>query len=321
LETAGALPTQPGPRAERDWPRMDPPNVLWFFGAFAISFATIAVIAKVPASHRGVWELLVALAFYLAYALVGFVLLRLDWWIPGGLLMAVAVSLMPAVGVGVGLLVGTFPHGGAPFDHASWTVIIIGLVTMLDALVSYAITRFAFIFFTFVLATLITAQFFLPVTGSHPSTDARLATAIITGGLLVVVGLALDMRGRRRDAFWFHAGGFFGVAIALIYWSTGFGGHGDRGWISMFVAATFVLLVSPLLRRATWATYGVLGFYAPLVHWLTNGLSPSSTGYLLILLAIGLGIFALGMAVHRYGRIWSRGPSFPAEPRQTSETL
>jgi hypothetical protein len=46
----------------------------------------------------------------------------------------------------------------------------------------------------------------------------------------------------------------------------------------------------------------VLGFYAPLLHWLTNGVSPGSVGYALALLAIGLGIFAAGAAVHRFGR-------------------
>ena len=31
---------------------MDPPNVLWFFGAFAIAFATLTLIDKVPESGR-----------------------------------------------------------------------------------------------------------------------------------------------------------------------------------------------------------------------------------------------------------------------------
>jgi hypothetical protein len=283
---------------------MDTPNVLWFFGAFATAFATLAVIDKVPESNRDAWELAVALAFYGAYAGVGFLLVRRAWWVPGSLLFAVAVAVMPAIGYGVASLAGTFPSDpfANPFSDASWSVILIGVVTMLDAVVSYVITGFSFLFFELVAATLITAQFFLPVVDPHPGGDARVTMALVVGGALVAVGLAFDLRGRRRDAFWFHTGGLFGVAVALVYWSSGAGGAADRGWISMFVAAAALLVLAPVLRRATWAVYGVLGFYAPLLHWLTNGVSPGSVGYALALLAIGLGIFAAGAAVHRFGR-------------------
>jgi hypothetical protein len=312
METAGIVAAP----AERDWPRMDTPNVLWFFGAFATAFATLSVIDKVPQSSRDVWELLVALAFYAAFAVAGFVGLRLRWWIPGGLLLAIAVAIMPAIGFGVASLIGTFPGGHAdPFETASWSVILIGLVTMADAVVSYLLSRFSFLFFEFALATLITAQFFLPVAGDHPSANAHVATAILSGGILVVVGLLLDIRGRRRDAFWFHTGGLFGIAVGLSYWETDFTGNAGRGWISMFVVATAVLLLAALVRRATWATYGVLGFYAPIVHWLTDNLDANSMGFALLLLLVGLSIFALGLALHRFGRVWAGRPFFRAEPR------
>lgn len=284
---------------------MDTPNVLWFFGAFAIAFATLALIDKVPQSSRDIWELLVALAFYIAYAAVGFILPRYGWWVPGGLLVGVAVAIMPAIGFGVASLIGTFPKNPLldPVQKASWSVILIGVVTMLDALVSFALTRFSFLFFEFVVATLITAQFFLPAIDDNPNANAHISIALVVGAILVAIGLLLDMRGRRRDAFWFHAGGFFGVALALVYWTTGLSGGSSHGWVWMFVAAAVVLLLAPVLRRATWAVYGVLGFYAPLLHWLTSNLAASSVGYALILLVIGLGIFLLGIALHRFGRL------------------
>lgn len=289
---------------------MDTPNVLWFFGAFAIGFATIALIDKVPESGRDIWELLVALAFYFGYAIVGFILIRRDWWVPGGLLFAVAVAVMPAVGFGVASLIGTFPKDTFfnPLQQASWSVILIGLVTMLDALVSFAITRFPFLFFAFCVATQFTAQFFLPALKSHPSVDAHLITAIVVGAALVVIGLVLDLARRRRDAFWFHAIGFFGVAVGLGYYASGVTGDADRGWVPTFIAGAAVLLIAPLLRRATWAVYGLIGLYAPLLHWLTNGINPGSVGYTLILLAIGASIFVLGAVFHRYGRAWMDPP-------------
>jgi hypothetical protein len=98
METAGALPSPAAAPPERDWPRMDTPNVLWFFGAFSIAFATIGLIDKVPESSRDVWELLVSLGFYLAYAAIGWFLILKGRWVPGGLGFAVAVAIMPAIG-------------------------------------------------------------------------------------------------------------------------------------------------------------------------------------------------------------------------------
>ena len=318
METAGALPSQAAvARPERDWPRMDTPSVLWFFGAYAIAFATLELINNVPESHRDVWELLVSLGFYVAYAIGGWLLLRYSWWVPGGLGFALAVAMVPAVGFGVASLFGTFPKDPFfdPFQDGSWSVVLIGIATMLDALVSFAITRFSFLFFTFVAATLITAEFFLPTIDSHPTGDAFATTAVFTGGGLVLIGLVLDRVGRRRDAFWFHAGGFFGIAVALAYYATGATGDANTGWVPMLIAGGIVLLLAAPLRRATWAVYGLLGFYAPIFHWTTKGLSSDSTGYSFILLGIGISIFALGLVLHRFGRIWTRErPGPPAGP-------
>src|SRR5438128_12242814 len=80
METAGALPSQAAvARPERDWPRMDTPNVLWFFGAYAIAFATLELINNVPEAPRDVWELLVSLGVYAAHSLGGWVVLRSPW--------------------------------------------------------------------------------------------------------------------------------------------------------------------------------------------------------------------------------------------------
>jgi hypothetical protein len=323
METAGALPTSAAARPEREWPRMDTPNVLWFFGAFAIGFATLALIDKVPTSSRGVWELLISLGFYVTYALAGWMLLRSGWWVPGGLGFALAVAIVPAIGYGFASLIGTFPKDplSSPFQNASWSVILIGAATMLDALVSFALTRFSFLFFTFVTAMQVTALLFVPVVVSDPGPHAFTVTGIVTGSALVLIGLVLDAAGRRRDAFWFHAGGFFGVAIALGFLATGANGDPNDGWVPMIIAGAIVLLLSAPLRRATWALYGLLGFYAPILHWTTSRLDPNSWGYAFLLLGIGLSIFLLGMVLHRFGRIWTRerdvpaaAPSEPAPP-------
>src|SRR5207237_8950517 len=143
-------------------------------------------------------------------------------------------------------------------------------------------------------ATVIPAEFFIPTINGNPGSDAFAVTGIVTGGALVLIGLLLDVAGRRRDAFWFHTGGFFAIAFALSFYATGATGDSNRGWIPMVIAGWIVLLLAAPLRRATWAVYGLLGFYVPILHWTTRGLSSDSLGFAFILLGIGLSIFVLG---------------------------
>jgi hypothetical protein len=299
MAVAGSL------RAERDFPRFDTPNVLWFFGAFAMSFATDLVLSQVPKSHHELWEFLVAVAFVVVYAAIAGLLLWAGWWVPGGLTAAVAVSIVPAAGFGLTSLIRTFPKGVPPTQTFSWSIFLIGIATIAAGLIAFALTRFSFLFSTVAASISLTAQFLLPGIDKHPSTDAHFVMAIVVGAAMVVLGLLLDVIHLRRDAFWFHAIGFANVAVALGYYAVNSSGDTNRGWIPMIIAGGVVLLAAAPLRRATWAVYGVLGFYAPIVHWLTNGVRPNSAGYSLLLLAIGTSIFVLGLAMHRFGRIWT----------------
>src|SRR5260221_1193331 len=102
METAGV----PAPVRER--PAFDTPNILWFFGAFTAAGASDAVIAQVHHSARGLWILLVSLAFLAAFALLSAVLLQRSWWVPGGVLTAMAVTFVVPAGVGFERLIGVW---------------------------------------------------------------------------------------------------------------------------------------------------------------------------------------------------------------------
>src|SRR5206468_3578495 len=163
VEQAGVL--RP---AEREWPRMDPPNVLWFGGTYAAALASYALISTIPTSHNSAWVFLAAVVLLLAYALASWILLRRGWWVPGGL----------------------------------------------------------------------------------------------AAGLLVIVGVFLDAFGRRRNAFWFHVLGWFSAAAGLVFFTIEPGGDPNRGWIPMLIVGTLMVIAAAPIRRATWAVYGVLGYYA-----------------------------------------------------------
>jgi hypothetical protein len=279
---------------------MDPPNVLWFAGTYAIAFASYALIGALPESHDSLWIFLTGLALLLVYAAASY-LLRERWWVPSGLAAALAVGMVPAVGVGFLRLIDVW-SADVPLTHFNGCAVAVAIVTAIAGLIAFWLTRFSFLFLTVVAAILVTAQFLALAGDSSAGGNDRATAALVTGGLIVIAGVFLDAFGRRRDAFWFHALGWFSAAAGLVFFIVEPGGNPDRGWIPMLIVGTLIVIASGPIRRATWAAYGVLGYYAPLLHYMITGLNESRWTFAVALFAAGLSIFVLGLLLHRYGR-------------------
>jgi MFS family permease len=83
-------------------------------------------------------------------------------------------------------------------------------------------------------------------------------------------------------------------------------GDPDRGWIPMLIVGTLIVIAAGPIRRATWAVYGVLGYYAALLHYMDTGLDHNGWVFAVALLAVGLSIFVFGMLTHRFGSAWGK---------------
>jgi len=281
---------------------MDPPNVLWFAGAYAVAAGSYALLGALPESHSNVWIFVAGLAFLLVYSAASHGLSRRGWWVPGGLAAALAVAMVPAVAIGFLRLIDVWSNE-VPITGFNGYALAVAVVTAVAGLIAYWLTRFTFLYFTVVTAILVAAQF-LAEAGASPSSEDRATAALVTGGLMVIVGVFLDAFGRRRDAFWFHALGWFSVAAGLIFLIVEPGGDPERGWIPMLIVGTLMVIVAGPIRRATWAVYGVLGYYAPLLHYMVTGLNENGWVFAVALLAVGLSIFVFGMVIHCFGGAW-----------------
>jgi hypothetical protein len=300
-DRAGVVPSKP---AERDWPRIDPPNVLWFAGTYAVAAGSYVLLGALPESHSSVWIFVAGLAFLLVYSAASHGLLRRGWWVPGGLAAALAVAMVPAVAIGFLRLIDVWSND-VPITDFNAYALAVAIVTAVAGLIAYWLTRFTFLYFTVVTAILVAAQF-LAEAGASPSSEDRATAALVTGGLMVIVGVFLDAFGRRRDAFWFHALGWFSVAAGLVFLIVEAGGDPERGWIPMLILGTLMVIVAGPIRRATWAVYGLLGYYAPLLHYMVTGLNENGWVFAVALLAVGLSIFVFGMVIHRFGGTWGQ---------------
>nr|MDQ2981874.1 hypothetical protein [Actinomycetota bacterium] len=260
-----------------------------------------ALLGALPESHSSLWILLAALAFLLVYSAASHGLVRRGWWVPGGLAAALAVAMVPAVVVGFLRRIDVWPND-VPITDFNGGALAAAIVTAVAGLIAFWLTRFSFLYFTVVTAILVAAQF-LAVAGSSPSDDDRATAAVVAGVLVVTAGVFMDAFGRRRDAFWFHALGWFSVAAGLVFFTVE---HSSRWWIPLLIVGTLMVIASGPIRRATWAVYGVLGYYAALLHYIVTGLNQDRWTFAVALLAVGLSIFVFGMLIHRFGGTWSQ---------------
>lgn len=286
---------------------MDAPNVLWFFGAFTLEFAVYGLIEALPTSQSGLWILVAAVAFLLAFLLGAAVLVRSGWSVPGGLAAALAVGVFPAVAVAFLTLIDVWPSGPffEPLDEFSGWTFGVGLATALVGLLVWWWTRFSFVLAVAIGAILVSAQLLTPCFDEGPSGDERATMALAIGAILFVAGVFLDAFDRRREAFWFHVLGLFSVAAGLVWLAT-VDGQTERGWVPILVAGLALLIAAGPVQRATWAVYGVLGLYAGVVHYLSRELDETGWVFPALLIVLSLLLAALGSAQHRYGRTWAQ---------------
>ena len=287
---------------------MDPPNVLWFFGAFAIELAVYALINTIPHSQDGLWRLVAALGFFLAFAAIALALLRRAWWVPGGLAAALAVATFPAVAVGFLQLVKVWPEEERlePFSDFSGSWFGVAIATAAVGLLAFTLTRFPFILGVSIAAVVVGSLLLVPGFTDDAHGDDRATMALVVAALLVTAGIFLDVFGRRRDAFWFHVFGWLTAAAALTWFAFEPNSDHDYGWAPMLVVGLALVVVAGPIRRATWAVYGVLGVYASVVHYLAKGFDEDRWPFALMLLAVGVAIFITGTLQHRYGKAWAQ---------------
>jgi hypothetical protein len=298
--------------------RYDPPHILWFFGAITATLAMNAVVATVHPTHRGIWQLLVALAFFSALAVIAAALLQAGWWVPGGVLTAAAVTLVPAVGQAFERLIGVWPDvpedAPSALEDFQGAIFALAVATILVGLIAFALVRFPFIFVPVALATTVTAQLLVPLFVNEPRADDYAKTALVTGAVLLLVALVLDSSARRAEAFWWHVFGLLGIAIGLGWYTSA----RDAGWawIAIIALGATLLLASAPVVRATWATYGVVGVYAALLHYVDSWFGSWKVPALMMV--VSLGLIVLGIALQLYARLWARFERMPTLPPQPS---
>lgn len=289
-------------------PRFDLTHVLWYAGALII-IGAMGLFTNEAFNRMGGWALAACGAAYaIVFTLAGHYLWTAkNLRVPGGLLITVAVSMVPMIVYGVqdALDLWKYAQGDPgqyqnffPYVHGSWLYMEIAAV--IAALL--AIWRYPF---PFILAVAGVALWFMSMDlalwftrspGAYDDFETRRFVSMLFGIAMIVVAWAADVA--RRDGpdfpFWIH---IFGV---MAFWG-GLTLHDGGTELQKvgYLAINIVLIgLSLFLNRRIYAVFGALGVATYLGH-LAYDVFQDVILFSFALSAIGLAVIFLGIGLHR----------------------
>jgi hypothetical protein len=285
--------------------KFDVVHLLWYMGALVV-ISAMGLFSTLAFSTMGGPALAATALVYAAlFTGAGHYL----WTVrklrtPGGLLIAIAVSMIPLAVYGVQDSYGAWSQFGKPgtvrdfyvWIKGSW--IFMEIATIAGALIALRFYRFPFIVFIMAVALWFLSMDIVPwITGSQFSnweTSRRVSVGF--GLAIIAAAIVVNMRQRSGDfAFWLY---LFGV---MTFWggiTASSGGTAvDK---ALYCAMNFgFFLISAFLGRRVFAIFGTIGiaFY---LGDLADKVFKDSMLFPFALSLIGIGIIAFGLYYHRH---------------------
>jgi hypothetical protein len=304
-----SVPATPATPPVYERVRFDLVHLLWYAGALIIMGA-MGLFSTLAFEQMGGPALTVTALVYAALFAAGghYLWHRRSLPTPGGLMITVAIGMIPLAVFGIQDTFGLWGDAGRPGTYQGFYVWIksswlpMEIATILACLVALRFYPFPFIVAVMALALWFMSMDLTPwiLHGRDmPWSDnwtARRIVSMVFG--LVMMGLAwfLDLKRNTRGdfGFWLH---LFGL---MAFW----GGLTFTNSSSEFAKAVYCLLnvglilLSVFLMRRIYAVFGAIGVSIYLGH-LASRVFEDSLLFPFALSFIGLGIIGAGLALHR----------------------
>jgi hypothetical protein len=283
-------------------PKFDVANVAYYLGA-------LIVIGAMGWFMNKAWERLGGLGLFAAASAYGvcFIWAGRTLWnrhalrIPGGLLVTMAVCMVPLATYGIERWLGLWPAGDPgsytnfhPLINGSW--LIMEAATIIAGLIALCFWRFPFL-----TAPIAYALWFMSmdladrIVGHRLEWNEREIISTIFGAVMIFAAYVTDLRGKANDfAFWIY---LFGL---MSFWG-GLSAMDSNSELGKFVYCLIniaLIFCSLALRRRTFIVFGALGLFGYLSH-LAYRVFENSLLFPVVLSFIGLAIIYLGLQYQR----------------------
>lgn len=283
-------------------------HVAFYFGALLI-MAAMGWLLTEAWMRVGDWALLMIAVLYITLlTLFAVGLQRRDQPIAGGVLGAVAVSIVPLAVFAIERLLGWWPLDDAQTDyHQYYTYVQGGWLLMEAATVVAGLLMLRLIPFPFIVMPIALALWFMSMDlsewfyGSPFSWEQRRIVSLWFGLALLLVFLVIDGRTRRDYAFWGYLAGLAAFWGGLTLMDSG----SELGKALYCLINLGLMAVAVLLRRPVFMVFGSMGVAAYL-GYLSYEVFAESLLFPLVLTLIGLGVIGLGVLYQQHRQALSK---------------
>ncbi|MGJ4928760.1 hypothetical protein ACQR1I_06350 [Bradyrhizobium sp. HKCCYLS2038] len=283
--------------------KFDAAHLLWYAGALIV-IGAMGLFSTVAFSQMGGRALTAcALAYAAAFGLAGNHLWRRDLRVPGGLLIAIAVSMAPLAVYGVQEELGWWGRFGKPGTVQDFYVWIKGSWLFME-LATIAAGSIALRFYRvpFIYAIISVALWFMSMdltpwifNVSHIDWEMRRIVSIWFGLGILSLAWIVDYTSDNRDfGFWLH---LFGL---MAFWGgiSATDGATELGKAVYCLLNVGLLLTAVIIVRRAYAVFGAIGITMYLGH-LADVVFKNSLLFPFALSLIGVAVVAAGLAYHR----------------------
>jgi hypothetical protein len=301
---AEAAPTAAPASSAAPAPRFDLAHLLWYAGALLImgAMGTFTTIAFAALGAEAL--LVIALGYAAVFAYAGHRLWHdMGLRVPGGLLIAVAVSMAPLATWSFQETMGWWAGGDTPGDIRDFYRWIKGgfipmeLATIAAALVARRFYRFPFLLFLAAVAVWFLSMDVADWLRGNEQMDwtLRRNVSLAFGLVLVPLAWAVDLRGRQTDdGFWLHLVGAVTFWCGLTFQDSG----SELGRFVYFLVNVGLLGLAVFLSRRVYAVFGAIGVMVYL-GYLAGKVFKDFLSFPFALTVLGVAIIWLGILYQR----------------------
>jgi len=282
--------------------RFDIPNVAYYLGAVLVIVALLLFMTLAWREFGGGSLLALAVVYSAGFIAAGrHFWRRTDTRVAGGLLLTLAVFMVPLAVLGTQFMFDAWPAGlrqSAP--GPTLNRLVIESATLFAGLVMAGFVRFSFLAVPVVTAAWLISVDIVPYLfgPSGGRADIEEVVAVLFGLAAMAVSWALDHRTREDFAFWGYLGGSMSFWVGLAGLTLFDGDAGEAAKALFALVGLAAIGLSVLLARPVFVVFGSLAVLAWLFD-LAYGLFEDSLLFPVVLSLIGVAVLWLGVRYHR----------------------
>ncbi len=261
---------------------LDFAHIAFYVGALLVILAMTWLLSSSFITLGGPGLFGVAAVYAAGFGLIGRHFWKKKQTLLGGLLITVAVCMIPVAVWGIQIWVN-----GPTYSHDKW---VPAFFTVAGALVTIG-----FIPFPFLLVPLYSALWFL-FYDVMPDNQLTSGIGILLAILIMAIGFLQNKHFPHRNyAFWSYFFGLLGFSFNFFFFT-----EGNELLLALFGFAHFLLLaLSVPLRRTIFVVFGGLGLFCYLCY-LAYNVFEDSIFFPFALVLMGVGVFFAGVYYQRH---------------------